>query len=244
MGAAGEKRLQLAAALVTLAAASWTLAATDERWRLPPLEEPPVLPDAGETGRRPAPRPQDLQAPEGKSPFGASCGPFGVFCPEPFGDWPSGAIPVSFSPDETTSRGCPSIRGFLDLGPSGTGGDIDGPGGDGDGTFKTLERADDTVSLEIKTGYVDARISLVQDPKTCDRAMVVRGKVRGKEVDGKNEVAITYDADSDEGTIAWKENGKEKAEDFWKGEDGDTKMTIELGGGYNHDFTGRKAPPR
>ena len=48
----------------------------------------------------------------------------------------------------------------------------------------------------------------------------------------------SYDAGRDRGLIRWQENGAWKQEGYWGGgRAGRRGMTIELGGGWDHDFS-------
>lgn len=163
----------------------------------------------------------------------SECGPFGIGCPAP--------IEIGF-PEPPEGEPAPCIKGFADLGPKGTTGSIDGPNKKASGTYEVLELECHMAAFKVKTGYMDLELALVRDPKTGQDEIVIKGKAEDEEIEGRNAVALKYDEDDDEGEIAWKQKNKDgeeedKEEGFWKGEKPrDSKMTIEFGGGYNHDF--------
>lgn len=164
----------------------------------------------------------------------SECGPFGVGCPAP--------IEIGF-PELPEGEQAPCIKGFADLGGKGTKGKIDGPNKKAGGTYEVLELDCHLAAFKVKTGYMDLELALIRDPKTGQDEIAIKGKAEEEEIDGRNAVALKYDEEDDEGEIAWKQKNKdgdeeEKEEGFWKGEKPrDRKMTIEFGGGYNHDFT-------
>ena len=57
----------------------------------------------------------------------------------------------------------------------------------------------------------------------------------GPQEDKTKEVVVEYDAKKDLGYIRWVEDGEWKSERYWNGSKG-TRMTIEFGDGWDHDF--------
>lgn len=164
------------------------------------------------------------------SQFVSDCGLFGTNCPQkmivPMGLRDKGAV----------------NPGFKALGGGGVKGSIDGPGRKGNGRYFVYHNKPYSVKLHIKTGYVDGAITLSRNKETGKDSMRFKGRywdqgkgTWGPEVDGTNDVVITYNSRKDKGKISWIENGKNKSEGFWGGARGDD-MTIELAGGWNHDF--------
>lgn len=174
-----------------------------------------------------------------KSGLFDDCGPFGVMCPRRL---------IPEVPPRMTQAQVAPLKGFTDLGPKDTTGDIDGPFRRGNGTYKVLENGLYTLSSEIKTGYMDIVFTLKRDTGTARDTASVVGRIwkddRWVDVDGTNVVKVEYDPKRDKGKIKWEEDGEKKSEGFWRGEDDDGRMTIEFGGGYNHDFKQDNAPPR
>ncbi|MFC1680116.1 hypothetical protein ACFL2T_07915 [Elusimicrobiota bacterium] len=166
------------------------------------------------------------------------CGPFGVMCPR---------MLIPEVPARMTQADVPPIKGFRDLGTAGTTGDVDGPLSRGNGDYKVLENASHILSAHIKTGYMDIDFTLKRDTNTAVNTATVTGRIwkdeRWVDVDGTNVVSLDYDPKRDEGRITWDDEGRSKSEGFWRGENDDRRMTIEFGGGYNHDFKqdGRKS---
>lgn len=162
------------------------------------------------------------------------CGPFGVLCAAPPGEEPSQEPQV-----------CVPFTGFNDLGGEGDEGKIVGPTGSGqrgDGTFETTVNSQNQLSVKLRTGYMRITLTLVRNAgeEGCRDEISIVGDLwedgRWNAVDGRNPVKVTYDPDDDEGLISWREKGKKKSEGFWYGKDGNGQMTLEFGGGYNHDF--------
>jgi hypothetical protein len=127
------------------------------------------------------------------------------------------------------------------MGPAGSKGKIDGPGVQGNGTFKVLANAHYELSMMIKTGYMDGAITLKRDQATGKDTLRYQGRrwVDGawtEPEDTTTGIAITYKAKDDRGKISWTEDGEEKSEGSWGGGDDDKTMTIEFGGGWDHDF--------
>lgn len=165
------------------------------------------------------------------------CGPWGALCGEKL---PSrdAAAPNARQEGVVT----PLTTGFKGLGSAGKTGKIDGPGKKGNGSYRVGKNDPYELQLVIKTGYIDATLTLTRDPATGKDKMRFQGRLwdQGKgdwglPQDTANDVVVGYNSGNDEGTLRWQENGKWKSEGFWGGKAG-TKMTIEFGGGYNHDF--------
>lgn len=134
----------------------------------------------------------------------------------------------------------PINAGFLAMGDANSTGKIDGPGKQGNGTFKTLKNDPFEMSMEIKTGYIDGIMTLKRDQKTNKDTLRFQGKLWksgewAKPVDDTVDIELHYNAKTDEGTISYTENGQDKSEGFWGGKEGKS-MTIEFGGGWDHDF--------
>lgn len=160
----------------------------------------------------------------------SECGLFGMLCPEKIVD-----------PMLLLQKG-PVQTGFKALGGAGAKGKIDGPGWKGNGTFYVYKNDPYEISMWIATGYVEGVITIKRDKKTGRDRSNFKGRYWdqdkgdwGPQVDGGNDVVITYDAGRDKGRIRWKENGKWKQERYWGGKSGKS-MTIELAGGWDHDF--------
>lgn len=160
-----------------------------------------------------------------------ACGLFGAQCPA--------------TPSETKAKsaGVPLQTGFMALGPAGKTGTVDGPGRQGNGTYRVDRNDPYALRLWIATGYVEGAVSLTRDQATGRDVLGFSGKYWdqdkggwGAPVDGSNEVVITYDARKDSGKIRWQEGGSWKEERYWGGRGGRTAMTIELAGGWDHDF--------
>ena len=178
--------------------------------------------------QRPAPA-KKRSAGSKASTLDLGCGLFGVLCPQKL-----------FRPMETGSK--PINTGFKALGSADQTGEIDGPGRKGNGRYKTIKNQPYELILHIKTGYVDGTIGFKREKNTGKDVMSFSGRYwdqgKGKwgpQVDAKNDVVVTYDARRDKGKIRWLENGKWKQERYWGGKAG-IEMTIELAGGWNHDF--------
>lgn len=156
---------------------------------------------------------------------------------------------------------CPHVdQGFQDLGEAGSSwGAVTGPTSDYTGFYRVIEHYSDEISMEINTPCEKRRLSLIRlynpDTKVCEDYIRQQeldfkdGKAeeKGKPVSVKGK--ITYHKKKDEGLIEYpltlKEKGTEKtvsrAEDFWEGNNGDRKMKIEMGGGYDFEF--EQGPP-
>ena len=132
------------------------------------------------------------------------------------------------------------LEGFDDLGEPGDTGEIDGPYKDGNGTYKVLANSDYEVSFKMVTGVMKITMTINRDPKTGKDTIAITGQVfyDDKWIDktGTKDVTITYDSEDDEGVMVWMKGDKEMRDGFWGGADEDGEMTIEFGGGWNHDF--------
>ena len=165
------------------------------------------------------------------------CGPWGVLCGRGAG---GGADP---SPNfNRQGAATPLTTGFQAVGKAGKTGEIDGPGKKGNGRYSVLKNEPLELQLSIKTGYIDATLTLSRDGATGRDKMRFQGRLWdqgkggwGPVQDAVNDVAVSYNTGNDEGSIRWKEGGNTKSESYWGGKAG-TRMTIEFGGGYNHDF--------
>ena len=160
-----------------------------------------------------------------------SCGLFGSLC----GGSLSG---FSFS----AAKG-PLQTGFMALGRAGKTGSVDGPGRQGNGTYRVEQNDPYALKLRIDTGYVEGTVTLARDQSSGRDTLAFNGRywdqargAWGPQLAGSNEVLITYDARGDSGKIRWQENGAWKEERYWGGKAGRTSMTIELAGGWDHDF--------
>jgi hypothetical protein len=145
-------------------------------------------------------------------------------------------------PQDHQNDTSPIGPGFKALGPAGQTGRIDGPGGKGNGTYQVSRNEDYHLQVVLKTGYLDGTVALARDPATGGTTMRFSGRrwdgdkgQWGPEEDAAKEVVLEYDADRDRGTIRWVEDGEWKSERYWEGAKGDS-MTIEFGGGWDHDF--------
>jgi hypothetical protein len=172
----------------------------------------------------------DVEAFEEEAGFTSDCGALGEQCAGPV-ETVVGAQVVE-----------PVNRGFLGLGPAGTKGEIDGPMSRGNGSY-TVEKNDAfELQFTMNTGYIKAQFTVTRDQATGADTMHFKGKLYkdGKWTEDRDVtygIQISYDSGQDRGKIRWKENGKWKEEGFWGGRAGSKKMTIEFGGGYDHDFT-------
>lgn len=158
------------------------------------------------------------------------CGALGELCAD--------AVPAVR--EALTQENSPLNPGFAALGPAGSTGKVDGPGSQGNGTFSVEKNDAYEVALTLDTGYIKGRITLKRDPATGQDTIRFAGRVweNGKLSeyrDKTHEAVIVYKAKDDEGTVRWTERGGKKSEDFWGGKSG-RSMTIEFGGGYDHDF--------
>ena len=162
------------------------------------------------------------------------CGPWGVFCAQ--------HLTMAIAPQSTQNEKTPFGAGFKALGPVGKTGKIDGPGGKGNGAYRVDVNEDYRLEAIIKTGYMAGRVVLTRDPATGAATMRFAGRrwdsdkgEWGAEEDKTKEVVVEYDAKKDRGTIRWVEDGEWKSERYWGGAEG-ADMTIEFGGGWDHDF--------
>lgn len=138
----------------------------------------------------------------------------------------------------------PLDPGFKALGPTGKTGSVDGPGSQGNGRYRVISSEPYQVVLEMKTGYIDGRFTLKRDTTTGKDSLGFSGRLwdqsRGAwaaPTEGINDGLITYDSGKDNGRIKWKENGAWKDEGYWNGRAGNKSMTIEFGGGWDHDLS-------
>lgn len=159
-----------------------------------------------------------------------SCGVLGERCADRESTVP---MPVAFDVS-------PLSTGFVALGPAGTTGKIDGPGSQGNGAYRVDKNDPYEVALTLDTGYIKGQATLKRDPLTGKDSIRFAGKVweNGKlseHRDNTHDAVISYKSKDDAGTIRWTENSGKKAEDYWGGKSG-RSMTIEFGGGYDHDF--------
>jgi hypothetical protein len=159
------------------------------------------------------------------------CGLFGRACPrteETLEPAPADGAGARRDP-VLRKASCPCLNvGFMALGASGTGGEIDGPGKKGNGRYTVRESACMRLSLHIVTGYVDAMFTFARDEASCRDTLQVNASP------GPGQVS--YEARRDRGSIQWTENGQRKRENYWNGKAGRRQMTIEMGGGWDHDF--------
>lgn len=162
------------------------------------------------------------------------CGPWGAFCAQP--------LALASAPQSTQNEKTPFGSGFKALGPAGKTGKIDGPAGKGNGTYRVDVNEDYRLEAVIKTGYMDGRVVLTRDPSTGATTMRFVGRrwdgdkdEWGPDEDAAKEVVLEYDAKKDRGAIRWVEDGDWKSERYWGGAEG-ADMTIEFGGGWDHDF--------
>lgn len=135
----------------------------------------------------------------------------------------------------------PINPGFKALGAAGKTGTIDGPGAPGNGSYTVDANNPYEVKLTIKTGRIDAQLTLSRDPSTGKDTVRRNGRIwkQGAWTTSKDvsfPAQLVYDAARDNGTITWNEEGLAKKEGYWHGASG-TTMTIELGGGWDHDFS-------
>lgn len=176
--------------------------------------------------------PVAVPAPEEAADFRVpACGLFGSLC--------GGAL--SENPFKAAKG--PLQTGFMALGSAGKTGKVDGPGRQGNGTYRVEQNDPYALRLRIDTGYVEGTVTLTRDAATGRDVLGFSGRywdqgsgAWGAEVAGSNEVVITYDARADSGKIRWQENGSWKEERYWGGRAGRRSMTIELAGGWDHDF--------
>ncbi len=158
----------------------------------------------------------------------------------PWGIGVSDKLPAS--PRAAAAAG-PLNTGFQALGPAGKTGKVDGPGSQGNGTYKVHKNEPYELGLNIATGYISGTLTLKRDAATGADTIRFAGWLWdhgrgawGAFTDTTNDVRITYNARKDEGRLNWTENGEAKSEGFWGGRAGRRSMTIEAGGGWNHDF--------
>jgi hypothetical protein len=162
------------------------------------------------------------------------CGPWGVFC--------SQHLAMASRPQDHQNDTSPIGPGFKALGPAGKTGSIDGPGGKGNGVYRVVRNDDYHLQVVLKTGYLDGEVTLSRDPDSGAAAMRFAGRrwdndegKWGRNEDAVKEVVLEYSAKKDLGAIRWVEDGGWKSERYWNGAKG-TGMTIEFGGGWDHDF--------
>lgn len=169
--------------------------------------------------------------------------------------------PQTLTSHLNTPNKTPVTTGFKALGPAGTTGKIDGPGRKGNGTYRVVQNEDYVLKFTIATGYVQGTVGLKRDPATGRDEMSFVGKYWdrdnnrwGAHFEATNEVLLSYDARQDSGKIRykekvkkiigqgkekkiiWQETGQWKEEGYWGGRAGNKSMTIELAGGWDHDF--------
>lgn len=145
----------------------------------------------------------------------------------------------------------PINQGFQDLGEAGSNwGAVTGPTSDYTGFYRVIENNEEEAVMEINTACEKRRLSLIRvynpDTKVCEDYIRQQeldiskeGKVedKGKPLSVKGKV--NYSRKKDEGLIEYqhgKEASSKRAEDFWQGNNGDRKMFIEMGGGYDFEF--------
>lgn len=146
----------------------------------------------------------------------------------------------SAAPTPVAFDASPLSTGFVALGPAGKTGKVDGPGSQGNGTYRVDKNDPYEVAITLDTGYIKGQVTLKRDSQTGNDSIRFAGKVweNGKLSefrDNTHGAVISYKPKDDEGTVRWTESGGKKAEDFWGGKSGNS-MTIEFGGGYDHDF--------
>lgn len=136
----------------------------------------------------------------------------------------------------------PINAGFAALGPAGKTGKIDGPGRQGNGTYRVDKNEPLELSVFVNTGYIRAQVTLTRDPQTGkDRARFTgkfwdnRNGRWGPDVDDSSDAVVSFDRKGDSGKLQWNDKGTWKEERYWGGKSGKS-MTIEFGGGYDHDF--------
>lgn len=209
-----------------------TITSTDEEWGRG-LEEM-----TASLGQEPAPGLIPVPSPVSAEPepvLDLKCGPWGVLC----------AKARSFkSASKGQADASPINTGFKALGKAGASGTIDGPGKQGNGTYTIVENEPYKVGIIIATGYLEGQLTLTRDPGTSGDRIDFSGKVWDKEkscwgaqVAGTSSTKLSYDNRRDQGQIPWELNGALSEEKYWGGgKEGRTKMTIEIGGGWDHDF--------
>jgi hypothetical protein len=143
----------------------------------------------------------------------------------------------------TAQQAQPINPGFKAMGPAGGGGKIDGPGKQGNGTFRVLVNDPYEMSMRVQTGYIDGIITLKREPSTGKDTMRYLGRRWNDDAadwnpneDTLTDITIAYDPKTDRGSIRWTADGEEKSENYWGGGKDDKVMTIEFGGGWDHDF--------
>ncbi|MBI5240344.1 MAG: hypothetical protein HY926_07710 [Elusimicrobia bacterium] len=162
------------------------------------------------------------------------CGPWGAFCAQAY---VKSARIRSYKNDTS-----PIGTGFKALGPAGKTGQIDGPGGKGNGAYRVVRNDPYHLQMLVRTGYIEGEVTLIRDPATGRTTMRFAGKRWNNDEDDwrppedvTKEVVVGYDARKDFGHIRWVEDGEWKEERYWGGAQG-KDMTIEFGGGWDHDF--------
>ncbi|MCX5797429.1 MAG: hypothetical protein NTY77_18210 [Elusimicrobia bacterium] len=162
------------------------------------------------------------------------CGPWGALCAQ--------ALAMARQKRAFANDTRPIGAGFKALGPAGKTGVIDGPGVQGNGTYRVVANEDYRLQIVVDTGYIAGEITLTRDPATGRATMRFAGRrwndgqgAWGPAEDATKEVAIEYDAKRDLGYLRWVEDGEWKYERYWGGAQ-DAGMTIEFGGGWDHDF--------
>lgn len=162
------------------------------------------------------------------------CGPWGALCAD--------SLSMIKSADRYNNDTGPIGTGFKALGTAGKTGAIDGPGVQGNGTYRVVNNEDYHLQMVVQTGYIAGEITVVRDPASGRTTMRFAGRrwddskgAWGPSEDATKDVVVEYDAKRDLGYIRWVEDSKWKSERYWNGSKG-TGMTIEFGGGWDHDF--------
>lgn len=136
----------------------------------------------------------------------------------------------------------PLNLGFQALGPKGAKGRIVGPHplGFANGTYEVFENSPFHVVIGMNTGYIDGRFSLKRDPVTGKDVMGFSGRLLengdwGAPRRGANDGLVTYDPNTDSGTIRWLMRGEWRQDAYSRGRAGGRAMYISLSGN-KHEF--------
>jgi len=209
-----------------------TIASADEEWLKGVEEMTAFLQEEPAPGLIAVPSPESAE-PEPVPDF--ECGPWGVLC----------AVEKSLgSASKAQADTSPINTGFIALGGTGASGKIDGPGNKGNGTYGVMANEPYKMSITMATGYLEGQLTLTRNSDTGGDKVNFTGRLwdKGKncwgpQVEGTRDTIITYDKSGDLGQIPWELNGAQSNEKYWGGgKEGRKKMTIEMGGGWNHDF--------
>jgi len=165
-----------------------------------------------------------------------ACGLYGLSCPRE-------AVP-QLRPFLQGAQIPPINTGFKALGTAGQSGKIDGPGKKGNGSYRVVKNEPYELSMEVHTGYIDGVTTFKREPATGRDTAAYSGRLWDGEKDAwgpplekLGPVEVVYGAGEDSGKVRWVEDGQKKEEGYWGGgRDGKRSMTIEFGGGWDHDF--------